>query len=74
MFESMRTIWIAMMQGDYWAKDNKGEELEVNLYSLFLMIIFTSLPNIILLNLIVAILRNSYEETITSISEKCLRD
>jgi len=65
MFESIRTIWTAMMQGDYWAKDNQGEESEVNLYSLILMIIFTSLPNIILLNLIVAILRNSYEETIT---------
>ena len=38
------------------------------------MIIFTALPNIIFLNLIVAILGDSYEETITSIRERCLRD
>ena len=36
--------------------------------------IFTFLPNVIFLNLTVAILGDSYEETITSIVEKCLRD
>ena len=63
-----------MMQGDYWAKDNVGDDADVNLYSLILMIIFTALPNIVFLNLIVAILSESYVQTINSISEKCLRD
>lgn len=62
------------MQGEYWAKDLEEVDSGVNLYSLLLMIIFTALPNIVFLNLIVAILGDSYEETVTSIDEKCLRD
>jgi len=38
------------------------------------MMTFTSLPAIVFLNLIVAILGDAYEETITSINEKSLRD
>ena len=38
------------------------------------MMIFTFMPNVIFLNLTVAILGDSYEETITSIRERCLRD
>ena len=46
----------------------------IGFYNLFLLMIFTFMPNVIFLNLIVAILGDSYEETITSITEKCLRD
>ena len=57
-----------MLQGDY---ENKGQLI---FYNITLKLVFTFLPNVILLNLTVAILGDSYEETITSISEKLLKD
>ena len=57
-----------MMQGDY-ANDGPFE-----FYNVVLMMFFTLLPNVIILNLTVAILGDCYEETITSINERCLRD
>ena len=58
-----------MLQGDF-----QNEKGPYSLYNIFLMVVFTLLPNVILLNLTVAILGDSYEEIITSISERCLRD
>ena len=68
MMESFKNIWKAMIQGDY-ANDGPFE-----LYNIVLIIAFTLLPNVIILNLTVAILGDSYEETISSINERCLRD
>ena len=57
-----------MLQGDY----------EINgildVYNIVITLVFTLIPNIVLLNLIVAILGDSYEETITTIDEKCSRE
>jgi hypothetical protein len=73
-----------MLQGDYaaqeYAVDDQNEPISENtspfipFYKLVLMLIFTLLPNVIFLNLTVAILGDSYEETITTISERCLRE
>ncbi len=57
-----------MLQGDY---EINGI---MNIYNIFITLAFTLIPNVVLLNLIVAILGESYEETITSIEEKCLRE
>ena len=57
-----------MLQGDY---EINGI---MNIYNIFITLAFTLIPNVVLLNLIVAILGESYEETITSIDEKCLRE
>ena len=73
LLESIRTILVAMIQGDYWVKIGE-EDRKVDFYNLFLMVIFTFMPNVIFLNLTVAILGDSYEESITAINEKCLRD
>jgi hypothetical protein len=61
-----------MLSGEYNNAD--GDDGKVNFYGLILMMMFTFLPNVVFLNLTVAILGDSYEETITSISERCLRD
>ena len=73
-----------MLQGDYSAEeypiDGSNDPGSINtsaiihFYKLLLMVIFTLLPNVIFLNLTVAILGDSYEETITTISERCLRE
>ena len=73
-----------MLQGDYSAKeypiDNEdGTDSEntspiIYFYKTVLLVIFTLLPNVIFLNLTVAILGDSYEETITTISERCFRE
>ena len=73
-----------MLQGDYSVQeypidiknDDKSEITSglINFYKLLLTVIFTLLPNVIFLNLTVAILGDSYEETITTISERCLRE
>ena len=57
-----------MMQGHYFAEDLP------NIYNCLLTVIFTALLNVIFLNLTVQILAEPYEETITSISKKFLRD
>jgi hypothetical protein len=57
-----------MLTGDY---DIDGK---LNIYNIFITLVFTLIPNVVLLNLIVAILGDSYEETITSIEEKCLKE
>ena len=72
-----------MLQGEYsaqeFSKDDSNSDSSENtsalilFYKMFLMVIFTLLPNVIFLNLTVAILSDSYEETITTISERCLR-
>ena len=62
------TLLKAMLQGDY---EINGE---LDYYNIVITLAFTLIPNVILLNLIVAILGDSYEETITSIDEKCLRE
>ncbi len=57
-----------MLTGDYEI-DGK-----LNIYNILITLVFTLIPNVVLLNLIVAILGDSYEETITSIEEKCLKE
>ncbi len=57
-----------MLTGDY---DIDGK---LNIYNIVITLVFTLIPNVVLLNLIVAILGDSYEETITSIEEKCLKE
>jgi hypothetical protein len=57
-----------MLTGDYEI------DVKLNIYNIFITLVFTLIPNVVLLNLIVAILGDSYEETITSIEEKCLRE
>ena len=68
--KGFQNIWTAMLQGDY----SNEEHGPFVVYNILLKLVFAFLPNVILLNLTVAILGDSYEETITSISEKCLRD
>ncbi len=57
-----------MLTGDYEIDGN------LNFYNIVITLVFTLIPNVVLLNLIVAILGDSYEETITSIEEKCLKE
>jgi hypothetical protein len=57
-----------MLTGDY---DIDGK---LNIYNIVITLVFTLIPNVVLLNLIVAILGDSYEETITSIEKKCLKE
>ena len=57
-----------MLTGDYEI------DVKLNIYNIVITLVFTLIPNVVLLNLIVAILGDSYEETITSIEEKCLKE
>jgi len=57
-----------MLTGDYQIDGN------LSIYNIVITLVFTLIPNVVLLNLIVAILGDSYEETITSIEEKCLKE
>lgn len=52
-------IWKAMVQGDYEIENQMGW------YFIVIKMIFSLVPNVILLNLTVAILSDSYEENIT---------
>jgi hypothetical protein len=70
--ESFLTLLKAMLQGDYEIDEKLN--IYIIIYNIFITLIFTLIPNVVLLNLIVAILSDSYEETITSIEEKCLRE
>ena len=68
ILESFLTMLKAMLQGDY---EINGL---IDYYNVIIILVFAFIPNVVLLNLIVAILGDSYEETITSIDEKCLRE
>ena len=54
-----------MIQGNYKFHGSLG------VYTLVMIIIFSILPNIILLNLTVVILDHSYEKIINLVNEKC---
>ena len=58
-----------MIRGDF---DNDNENY-VTLYLRTFGIILTLLANVILLNLIIAIMGDAYEEILTSIDEKLLK-
>jgi hypothetical protein len=58
----------AMLVGDY----DIDEKLDF--FHIFITLVYTLFPNVVLLNLIIAIIGETYEETITSIDEKCLKE
>ena len=66
--KSFLTLLKAMLQGDYEINGT------LDFYNVAISLVFTLIPNVVLLSLIVAILGDSYEETITSVAEKCLRE
>ena len=68
LYESFIVLLKAMLTGDYQIDGN------LSIYNIVITLVFTLIPNVVLLNLIVAILGDSYEETITSIEEKCLKE
>ena len=65
---SYMTMWKAMIQGDYEIEGHN------EFYFIFIKMIFVLMPHVILLNLTVAILGDSYEENITLITEKELKE
>ena len=59
LYESFIVLLKAMLTGDYQIDGN------LSIYNIVITLVFTLIPNVVLLNLIVAILGDSYEETIT---------
>ena len=63
-----------MIRGDWSINRLDNDTINKNFYDEMIGIFTTLMTNVILLNLIVAILGDSYEEIVTTIAEKSLRE
>jgi hypothetical protein len=66
--DNMLFVWKSIMSGEYELESQEGWFVRIYGYCTAL------LANVILLNLIVAIMGDTYEESITTMNEKLLKE